>query len=129
TFNEPVSPLAIRLFGPGGAPIALGAPTADNATVTIATPALQQGTHLLSWRVISADGHPVGGSLIFSVGAPSAQPPAPSLSDPAVRTALWVAKLVIYLGLFIGIGGAFFRAWIADPQSRGADAWMLGALV
>ena len=33
---------------------------------------LRRGTHVLSWRVISADGHPVAGSLMFSIGAPSA---------------------------------------------------------
>ncbi len=49
---------------------------AVDATLTIAVPPLPDGTHVLSWRVISADGHPVGGSLIFSIGAPSVQPPA-----------------------------------------------------
>ena len=47
----------------------------DNATVTIRLPeGLMAGTHLLSWRVISADSHPVGGALTFSIGQPSAQP-------------------------------------------------------
>jgi CopC domain len=32
---------------------------------------LSRGTHLVSWRVVSADGHPVGGALTFSVGEPS----------------------------------------------------------
>jgi copper transport protein len=129
TFNEPVSPLAIRLFGPAGVPVAPIEIRAEDVTVMVALPALQRGTHLLSWRVISADGHPVGGSLVFSVGAPSAQPPAPGMSEPVVRLGLWVAKFLIYLGFFIGIGGAFFRAWVADSGSRVADAWILAALV
>ena len=37
-----------------------------------------------SWRVVSADGHPVGGSLIFSIGAPSAGGP-PEAAAPADR--------------------------------------------
>ena len=117
TFNEPVSPLAIRLIGPGGDAVALGEIGAADASLNIAVPPLQTGTHVLSWRVISADGHPVGGSLVFSVGAPSAQLPegALPLADPAVRAALWAAKVAIYLGLFVGIGGAVFRAWIAVP--------------
>ena len=51
--------------------------------------------------MISADGHPVGGSLMFSVGEASATPVAGALpaGDPAVRGALWAAKLVIYLAL------------------------------
>src|SRR6516165_10227904 len=68
TFNEPVSPLVVRLIGPDGAPLVPIAVTAQDTTVTIsAPPALRRGTHVLSWRVISADGHPVGGSLMFSI--------------------------------------------------------------
>ena len=129
TFNEPVSPLVFRLIGPGGEVINPGV-AAENATVTLTPPRLRQGTHVLSWRVISADGHPVGGSLLFSVGAPSAPPTAAALnaSDMAVRVALWAAKVVIYIGLFVGIGGAFFRAWIADPTSPTPRGWLIAAL-
>src|SRR5262245_9787263 len=77
TFNEPISPLLIRLIGPDGESIATSAVAAENATVTVAAPPnLKRGTHVLSWRVISADGHPVGGALMFSIGAPSGQPAA-----------------------------------------------------
>jgi copper transport protein len=89
---------------------------------------LQRGTHVLSWRVISADGHPVGGSLMFSIGAPSAQPAAnaDSRAERGVRTVLWAVKVVLYVGLFAGIGGAFFCAWIADPVSRRrSQPWLL----
>jgi copper transport protein len=109
-----VSPLAIRLFGPDGGPVSLGDVTATNSGIAIAVPALQHGTHVLSWRVVSADGHPVGGSVVFSIGAPSAHQPsgAPSLADPAVRAALWATKFAIYLAIAIGIGGAFCGAWV-----------------
>src|SRR5262249_9186758 len=82
---------------------------------------LQRGTHLLSWRVISADGHPVGGTLMFSIGAPSGQPAsgAAQASDRRVRVALLAAEGAIYLGLFIRVGGAFFRAWLV---ASGSDA-------
>ena len=89
---------------------------------------MQRGTHVLSWRVISADGHPVGGALMFSIGAPSAQPAADadSRADRGVRTALWAIKVVLYVGLFVGIGGAFFWAWIAEPDSRRrSQPWLL----
>ncbi|MEA2903823.1 MAG: copper transport protein [Alphaproteobacteria bacterium] len=129
TFNEPVSPLVIRLIGPGG-DVVTPMVAAENATVTLTPPPLRQGTHVLSWRVISADGHPVGGSLLFSVGAPSAPPSAgtQAVGDPAVRAALWATKLLIYAGLFIGVGGALFRAWLVEPGTPAAVRWLAGAL-
>ncbi|MFN6978485.1 MAG: copper resistance protein CopC, partial [Gemmobacter sp.] len=68
TFNEPVAPLQARLFGPDGA--ARDAPARAEGASLIVTlpPALAQGTHALSWRVVSDDGHPVGGTHVFSVG-------------------------------------------------------------
>src|SRR5215470_13372408 len=127
TFNEPVSPLVVRLIGPDGAPIAPTAVTAEDTTITIsAPPALRRGTHVLSWRVISADGHPVSGSLMFSIGArsPAAQPE--NLADRSVRVALWAGRVVIYVALFVGAGGAFFAAWIADGAAR--RAWIVFVL-
>jgi copper transport protein len=70
-FNEPVTPLVMRLVTPAGEVLTLGA-TAENSTVTLTPPPLRQGTHVLSWRVVSADGHPVGGTVEFSVGTASA---------------------------------------------------------
>src|SRR3954463_6195157 len=128
TFNEPVSPLVIRLIGPDGASIEPDAVVAENNTVTVTAPAtLKRGTHVLSWRVISADGHPVGGSLLFSIGAPSAQPAAEAdRGERGVLPAVWAAKVVLYAALFVGIGGAFFSAWIADPVSRRrSQPWLL----
>ena len=129
TFNEPVSPLVIRLIGPDGASIEPGAVVAENNAVTVTAAApLQRGTHVLSWRVISSDGHPVGGSLLFSIGAPSAQPAAEADrgAERGVLPAVWAAKVVLYAALFVGIGGAFFCAWIADPVSRRrSQPWLL----
>src|SRR5438445_98709 len=127
TFNEPVSPLVVRLTGPDGAELAPIAVTAQATTITIsAPPALRRGTHVLSWRVISADGHPVGGSLMFSIGArsPAAQPE--NLADRSVRAALWAVRVVMYVALFVGAGGAFFAAWIADGAAR--RAWIVFVL-
>jgi copper transport protein len=83
---------------------------------------------VLSWRVISADGHPVGGSLVFSIGAPTQQPSAEQTSDRSVRVALWLAKFLIYSGLFIGIGGAFFRSWKAPIDSHTGVPGLVTAL-
>jgi copper transport protein len=52
--------------------------------------------------VVSLDGHPLGGTLVFSVGAPSPQPlrAAQGAVDSSVAAAMWVLKVVLYAGLF-----------------------------
>src|SRR5262245_60122368 len=107
-FNEPVSPLIVRLIRPDGT-TATPETKAESATIIVTPGELRNGTHVLSWRVVSADGHPLGGSLIFSVGAPSEVSISPKLeTDGQVRTAVWIARFILYVGLFIGVGGAIF---------------------
>src|SRR3546814_17375911 len=80
-FDEPVSPLVFTLISPGGKPAALKRARQDNNRVVIGLPSLaDSGTFGLSWRVVSADGHPVGGTFVFSVGSPinaAVLPPLP----------------------------------------------------
>lgn len=127
TFNEPVSVQALRLIGPDATTTVLPMPNAS-ATLTVALPALAQGTHLLSWRVISADGHPVGGSLIFSVGRITGPPAAATDTPAALKAGIVVLRIAIYLGLFVGVGGAVFGAWIA-PLTAAAQRAVTAALL
>lgn len=128
TFNEPTSPLAIELVRPDGARIVLDRFVLRDATLEIDAPAgLDNGTYVLSWRVVSEDGHPVAGSAVFSIGAPSHQMAiAADEIDWPVRAAIWISKIALYAGLFIGIGGAFFAQWIGG-QSRAAPGWVMAA--
>ncbi|MGB3901235.1 MAG: copper resistance CopC/CopD family protein [Mesorhizobium sp.] len=133
TFSEPVSPLVLTLVGPDGKAQALTSFRESGQTVEIDPPQrLANGTHVLSYRVISADGHPVGGSVLFSIGAASAEPPAAAEPvDEALRGAIWLAKVVLYAGLFFGIGGAFCLSWLAPGLASGrrfAVAMMLCGL-
>jgi copper transport protein len=120
TFDEPVSPLVLRLVGAGGHAKPLTAVSQQGATLLITPPPLAEGTHALSWRVVSADGHPVGGTLVFSIGAPTERPDLTRIGDPQVARALWITRLVLYVGLLAGIGGAFFRAWLARAAPAAA---------
>src|SRR5262249_24997734 len=71
---------------------------------------------------------PVGGSVIFSIGAPSTRPAAQGGTDAGVRVALWAVKLVIYAGLFIGVGGALFRSWFSDSVAPAPLACVVALL-
>ena len=82
TFGEPVLVAAdgVRVFGPDGAEVDDGHPRhlGGSSTVGVDLPggqhpsSTQPGTYTVSWRVISADSHPVAGAFTFSVGHPSA---------------------------------------------------------
>ncbi|WP_088342973.1 MULTISPECIES: copper resistance CopC/CopD family protein [Rhodomicrobium] len=130
TFNQPIAPLVLKLIRPDGSAVALDHFALEGNRLSIdAPPGLGAGTHALSWRVVSEDGHPVGGSLLFSIGAPSAGP-LPDIDEAVdwpVRRALWAARVLLYAGLFFGVGGAFFAAWIGDG-GRGARSLAAGVM-
>ncbi len=132
TFNEPVSPVALVLVRPDGGSAKMNDVTTKDQTLTIAVPGLANGTHLLSWRVISADGHPVSGTIMFSVGEVSAEPPMqPSFQmDRGLLVAIWLCKVALYCGLMFGIGGAFYVSWIAaTPLPAGYTAWLSAIVI
>ncbi|WP_245364271.1 copper resistance CopC/CopD family protein [Sinorhizobium americanum] len=121
TFSEPVSPLWLKLVRPDGASIPLERFELKDRTVEIVAPTdLGRGTHVLSWRVISADGHPIGGSILFSVGMASAAPPLVSDQiDWGVRAGVLASRVALYIGLFIGVGGAFSLCWLLGGSRSG----------
>ncbi len=131
TFNEAVTPTAFRLVDPDGRGVALAAHAGVGGTINVPVPAgLGQGTHVLSWRVVSGDGHPVAGALLFSVGAPSAgvADRTPVAVTPGwLKAAIWLARVTLYLALLAGVGGVFFAAWLTPPAGppRAPALWSL----
>jgi len=63
----------------------VGEPVVDGATLTQAVDGLQPGmTVTVSYRVVSSDGHPIGGTVPFSIAAGTggeAPPPTPEGTD------------------------------------------------
>lgn len=117
-FNEPVNPLAVSLINADGARTELTEASTGGETLAVTMPAqLAQGTHVLSWRAVSTDGHPIGGSLVFSIGVVSGAAPLAAASDPAVSAALWLGKTVLFVALFAGIGGAVFGTLAPLPMN------------
>ncbi|WP_213772524.1 CopD family protein [Bradyrhizobium sp. dw_78] len=111
-FNEGVAPVVVSLIDAAGKTRADAAVKAVDQSIFVTLPEnLPRGTQVVSYRVISQDGHPVGGSLVFSIGAVTETPAEPAGSG-TVAWLIWLARIGVYLGLFAGIGGAFFVGWI-----------------
>lgn len=126
-FSEPVRPLVFRWFPPAGAASVDAAGVAMGESVSVPLPPDPGvGTWLLSWRVVSADGHPVGGSHAFSIGAatgaPDAEADAGEPGDQAVAAAL--ARGCLTLALVLGVGGTVFLR-VVDRGRPGRVAPML----
>ncbi len=95
---------------------------------------LPDGTYTATYRVISADGHPVSGGFVFSVGRPGAAP-AKSVADLTqkaaaswpIRIAFDAARALQYLALALALGGLVFvfGPWFGGLRSTagGSAAW------
>jgi len=122
TFSEAVTPVSgrVQVLDPSGKRIS-GTATAVGDTLRIPVRRAGQplGTYLVSYRVISADSHPVGGGITFSVGAPSATPPQASAGGEhrSVTLATPVAHFLGYAGLTLSVGPALFLA-LLWPRRR-----------
>lgn len=117
TFDEPVQLLSLRLIDSAGADRSpAGAPDVRDGRVLWPLPdALPDGRYLVSWRVSSLDGHIIGGSYTFAVGA-AATGGMPAM-DAAEENHWPVLALhaVSRLLLLFAVGTALFRLLLAPP--------------
>lgn len=118
TFNEPVQVVegATRLFSSGGDSTVVEAHAVDSTVTVDLPPDLSDGGYSLTYRIISADGHPVGGSVTFEVGHGEHLSPQPSGNDSQDGLNTVLASLltgVHYLSLLVLAGLVFFEVVIA----------------
>lgn len=134
-FDEPVAPLVFRLVGPDGSTRELDKTqvrTVSNGVVVVLPELAGHGAYALSWRVISADGHPVGGNVLFSVGEATAGSVPGVTTHPDRAGAIWLGRWLWYLALFLGIGLAVAGVAAPSPRAqRTVSLWLLagGALL
>jgi len=73
TFTEVVgSPASVAITGPGDVSVADGDPEVVDRVLTqpVAADGAPAGEYAMSYRVTSADGHPISGTVTFTVGEP-----------------------------------------------------------
>lgn len=112
TFNEPVAPLQARWFAPDGSARDADSRAQGNDLIVNVPEGAPLGTQALSWRVVSADGHPVGGTHVFSIGVETGAPEAQAAPAP------WpagIARGSMTLALAFGVGGLLWQALSGLP--------------
>jgi copper transport protein len=104
-------------------------PNGQQSVVSTSLPKLAKGTYVVTWRVISADSHPVEGAYTFQVGSTAtlsdknAKGVAASLlassgGSRTVGVVYGIDRGLLYAGLALLIGGAVF---LAAVWRRGRD--------
>lgn len=133
TFDERLDSGSARLSVLNGASrtVASGQPAffGQGKGIRLALPKLPEGRYTVSYSVISADGHPVSGAFIFTVGSP---PPAPDAGrlDPHAQVGhrhggsaagedrnlpLYAVRMAYYAGLLVTAGLAFWSLMRGSP--------------
>jgi copper transport protein len=120
----------IRLIDHIGATVPTPDPTVDGRTVTWPMPAgLSEGPYVVTWRVVSRDGHPVSGAFSFGVGTAAVPGSATSTGTTSTSvntvasgsTAPWpvvVIRLVGYIAFALFAGVTAFVLLCAPGNSN-----------
>ncbi len=112
-------------------------PNGQQSVVTTSLPKIGNGTYVVTWRVISADSHPIEGAYTFQVGSKAtlsdknAKNAAASLlsttgGSRTVGVVYGIDRGFLYAGIALLIGGAVFLAgvWPAGRDDRRAR-WLV----
>lgn len=132
---------AVRVYNSGSKRVDDGAsyhPNGDGHAVAVKVPSnLAAGGYVVTWRVISADSHPVHGAFTFLIGAGGASAATAATSQATrllattggsltVGVVFGVDRFLAFAALFILVGGAAFVAG-AWPEGRDDERarWLL----
>ncbi|WP_406250305.1 copper resistance CopC/CopD family protein [Microbacterium sp. M] len=113
SFNEPVQLIdgSIRLFPGDEDPITLDAHVSNTNVVAEFPSGLDDGRFALSYRVVSADGHPITGAITFTIGDSGGVTPTPVIDTQTPKEttfALSALTALQYLALLVFTGLLFF---------------------
>ncbi len=129
-FDSPVTAAlgAIRVYGQDGSRLDNGHVEVSGATVRLPLPRLKSGSYVVTWRVTSADTHPVGGAFTFQVGT-AGNATSPALirlaqrllgsqgGDRVVGALYGITRWLVFAGLALFVGAAAFGL-LVWPQGR-----------
>ncbi|MBE1875277.1 FixH family protein [Myceligenerans pegani] len=125
TFDESVIgvPAGIKVFDATGTEVASSSSVRGSRLFVDLEDEVDDGTLVVLWRLVSEDGHPIGGSLSFAVGAPSEAVDVPVTGADTEAEAplpLGLARGLGYVGLLVAAGTAAFTVLFL-PRDRAGD--------
>jgi len=132
TYTESVNLIdgGIRLVDSLGDPVSTPAPSVDGHTVRWPMPSgLPNGKYLVSWRVVSADGHPVQGAFSFGIGVDAQGVVGAGSDAPAsAPTPVVLIRFAGYLAFSLLIGVVAFVTWCSPSSRKDPTAHLLGRI-
>ena len=130
---------AVRVYDRQGGRVDSGGTDVQGAVVRLRVSGLAKGSYVVTWRVTSADTHPVAGAFTFQIGnagnasSPAARNLAQRLlaqqgGDPVVGAAYGVTRWLVFAGLALLLGAAVFTlaVWPGTRSSRRARRLVIG---
>ncbi|HMT04888.1 MAG TPA: copper resistance protein CopC [Solirubrobacterales bacterium] len=133
-FNEPVEASlgAVRVFNTDGEEVQSDGPERPGASteaIGVELPAdLPDGLYTATYRVVSADAHPISGGITFTVGKPgkdqSAFVQSRSISDllaenetgTVTEVGFWFVRLIGYLAIALAVGGIVWMLFVLGRE-------------
>jgi copper transport protein len=118
---------ALRVFDADGERVDDGGVDVAGSTVRMPLPDLGNGSYVVTWRVTSSDAHPISGAFTFQVGQGGAGATSREVQglanrllaeqggDRVVGAIYGVTRFMVFAGLALLIGGAFFAFAIWPP--------------
>jgi copper transport protein len=92
--------------------------SADQRQLILRLPRLADGSYTVSYKVVSADGHPVSGSYVITIGPAGKAEPSPDFQNPAgghehgsaSHLEYWAVRIFYYFSLLALAGWTLWNA-------------------
>lgn len=124
-FSEPVDPGlgGVEVVGPDGGRADRGRAERreEGRMLRVPVDVVSQGTYTVAWSVVSADGHPISGSFVFSVGRVTGPAESSGGRRGGLELTAAVARWLAYGGTALVVGAFGFGLYagpLVEPERR-----------
>jgi copper transport protein len=132
TFSEHLQPafLSVQVRGTDGSRVDTGDAALSPGDAAVVTASLKSGisdgVYTITWRVLSADGHPIQGVIPFQIGTAGEMPSGTGAAAPSplARPDLVAVRWLLYAGLSLLFGLLCFRLYVWRSLNESDSPWL-----